>query len=122
MSRARRKPVVEQSPLVLEPGEKLVGDYIVPDAVAATVSTGNPLVASVIPTQTVAVLAEPSQLDKANALAHAREAGEREGIIKTFCECAAIAHNPNDILAELRRRYGADDSRVRYHMRLRGLS
>ncbi len=70
------------------------------------------------------------QLERANALAHAREDGEREATIATFCECAAIATSSHGeinvtgerILAELHRRFGADDPRVLHHKRLRGLA
>ncbi len=76
------------------------------------------------------------QLDRANELARAREDGEREQTIATFCECAAIAlrHGPApmgegysahdvyiDIMAELHRRYGKDDPRVVHHETMRGL-
>lgn len=80
---------------------------------------------------------DESQLAKVNALARAREEGARESAIATMCECAAMAHQlvvtwPDNntcaigvrdaILAELRRRYGADDPRVRHHLRMRGLA
>ena len=77
-----------------------------------------------------------SQLDRANALARARDEGEREGVIAAMAECAAIAyrigphsmgegysaHEVGDaIVLELRRRYGADDPRVVHHCRMRGV-
>lgn len=82
-----------------------------------------------------------SQLDRANALARARDDGEREGTIAAMAECigaarylaresvgtldeyacAAINGLGDALLRELERRYGASDPRVLHHLRLRGL-
>lgn len=82
-----------------------------------------------------------TQVDRANALARAREEGEREATISTMAECAAIvlhgierdegrgrkstSSSPaisQDTIAELRRRFGANDPRVVHHLRQRGLA
>ena len=85
------------------------------------------------PGQSASFTMHQSQVDRANTLARAREEGEREGAIATFCECAAIAkglsYSPSyspydvreDILAELRRRF-QNDARVAHHMKIRGLA
>lgn len=68
-------------------------------------------------------------------LMDAREDAEREGRIAGMVECAAIARDwnagndetrlgrriANDIITELRRRYGAHEDRIAHHMRLQGL-
>lgn len=73
-----------------------------------------------------------TQLDRANALARAREEGEREATIRTMAECIAQAEELSDcfdtergivyaLRLELHRRF-PNDERVRYHLKMRGLT
>ncbi len=80
----------------------------------------------------------PETPDCASALARARDEVEHEGRIAGMADAAAIVHAAyrlnhsddgseallsieDDILTELRRRYGAGNPRVVHHLRLRGL-
>lgn len=80
---------------------------------------------------------DATQIERIAALTRARDEGDREATIRTFCECAAMVmlyESPKDprapevpteserILAELRRRFGANDPRVLHHLQARGLS
>lgn len=88
-------------------------------------------------TPAMVVVAPPTQIERVAALARARDEGDREATIRTFCECAAMVmlyEAPKDprapevpteserLLAELRRRFGANDPRVLHHLQARGLS
>lgn len=90
-----------------------------------------------IPTMSAPAILPATQLDRANALARAREEGEREGLIRGYAECIAKAYEVHEgggdgdgslaataareMLDELHRRY-PDDARVAYHLHIRGLS
>lgn len=66
---------------------------------------------------------EPSQIEKIHASESACVHSVREATIATYCACAAmvdeIARVP--ILAEMWRRFRPFESRILYHLKLRGL-
>lgn len=73
-----------------------------------------------------------TQVDRANALARAREEGDKEATIRTMCECIAQAEDLSDcfdtergivhaLQLELHRRFPGDP-RVTHHLASRGLA